>query len=70
MNSKFREAGRALEAALSTVREYESPMLSAEDWGELDKIARRVAERLAVLKRRSAEVGFRSRKLLSRNGSE
>jgi hypothetical protein len=49
MNAQVREAGRALEAALEAVKEFDSPVLTAADRAELDKIARRVAERLAAL---------------------
>lgn len=49
MNAQVEQAARALEAALEVVREFESPVLTAADRAELDKIARRVAERLRVL---------------------
>jgi hypothetical protein len=49
MNRQVREAGRALEAALSAVKEFESPVLSAEDRKALAEIAHRVEERLAAL---------------------
>jgi hypothetical protein len=49
MNTKVKQAGQALEAALEAVKEFDSPMLSAADRAVLDKIARRVAKRLAVL---------------------
>jgi hypothetical protein len=49
MNRQVREAGRALEAALAAVKEFESPVLSAEDRKALEEIAHRVEERLRVL---------------------
>jgi hypothetical protein len=49
MNRQVKEAGRPLEAALAAVREYESPMLGAEDRKALAEIAQRVEERLATL---------------------
>ena len=49
MNRQVREAGRVLEAALSAVKEFDSPMLSTADRAALDAIARRVSERLAAL---------------------
>ena len=49
MNTEVKQAAKALRAALAAVREYESPVLSDEDRAQLDKIARRVSERLAAL---------------------
>jgi hypothetical protein len=49
MNAQVREAGRALEAALEAVKEFDSPVLTDADRAVLDKIARRVAKRLAAL---------------------